>query len=241
VDGAGIPQEVPLALERPGWLVLGTSYAPRWRAICETRDGKETNLGEPVPVDGFANGWPVSPECALVRFRFGPQLIAVASYFVSGLAILVLVALLVAGIVRDRRRGSRPDDAEEPESVAPHLQMPDPLVRAGLGTAIAAGITVGLVASAGFALRVGVVLGPATVLFLLLGVNVRRLLAVATTALLAVVVVYVADPAPEFVGVRFYFAEYHLLEHWLTVGAIWCVAAACVLLLARRRARQPAP
>ncbi len=240
MNAAGIPQDVPLELENPAWLVLGTSYAPGWRATCRTRDGEPTDLGAPLPADGFANGWRVPVECAVVRFRFGPQRIAIAFFIISWIALLVLAALLATGVVRDRRRARIPPAEGDADDIALQVPAADPLVRTRAGVALAAGAAVGIVAAGVFALRFGVVLGPATTVLLLLGVNVRRLLAIATVALLAVVVIYVADPAPEFIGVRFFFAEAHLFEHWLTVGAACCVAAACALSLVRLRAARTA-
>ena len=54
----------------PFWLVLGQSHNPGWTA---TVAGEA--LGEPLLVDGFANGWLVTPdaESFAVEMRFAPQ------------------------------------------------------------------------------------------------------------------------------------------------------------------------
>ena len=38
--------------------VLGQSYDPGWQATCDGR-----SLGAPVPLEGYANGWPLSHGC----------------------------------------------------------------------------------------------------------------------------------------------------------------------------------
>ena len=52
LDGAEI------ALDGPAWLVLGESWDRGWRARCDGRD-----LGEPEPIQGYANGWRVDRPC----------------------------------------------------------------------------------------------------------------------------------------------------------------------------------
>ena len=54
---------------RPFWLVLGESYSPGWRASCETLNGTK-ELGAPVPIDGYANGWQAPADCGSASFSF---------------------------------------------------------------------------------------------------------------------------------------------------------------------------
>src|SRR5439155_1574079 len=52
--GRGTRDGTRVAVRAPAWLVLGESYDRGWRATCDGRD-----LGAPVPLQGYANGWQV--------------------------------------------------------------------------------------------------------------------------------------------------------------------------------------
>ncbi|MEA2448685.1 MAG: arabinofuranan 3-O-arabinosyltransferase, partial [Thermoleophilaceae bacterium] len=72
-DPLGVPQRARLDVRRPAWLVLGQSWSRGWHATCRDASGHSTDLGEPLPIDGFANGWLVQPGCVEATFSFPPQ------------------------------------------------------------------------------------------------------------------------------------------------------------------------
>jgi hypothetical protein len=225
---------VRLALHAPSWLVLGESYSKDWRAWCRTSSG-ERELGAPVPIDGFANGWRVDRDCLGARFAFAPQRVATAGIAVSGLAALVLLVLGVAALVR--RRGwepSRPVWAEAERDLAPR----DPARRLGWAPALALGAAVVVVGGGLFALRAGLVLGVAAVVLLRTGLTARRLLTLAALGIVLLPLLYIVFPAGDEGGFNFDYAVDNLGAHWVAVAVVSCVAVACALdALALRRGR----
>ena len=123
------------------WLVLGQSHNRGWEATAGGVD-----LGEPVVIDGFANGWLLPPgEPAEVSLRWTPQRWVTRALMAS--ALFVLAALGAAWRGR-RDRGPRPAGAGAPLGPArPELVLPlrgagsgrAPL-RAAAGAALAAGL-----------------------------------------------------------------------------------------------------
>ena len=89
----------------PFWLVLGESLNAGWQA--SGPGGK--SLGAPSLIDGYANGWYVTPPSGtfVVTLRFAPQRIVTASILVSGASLLacVVLGLVPIGRIRRRRRG----------------------------------------------------------------------------------------------------------------------------------------
>src|SRR6185503_1545721 len=94
---------VKVALDGPAWLVLGQAFSDGWKASCDGRD-----LGKPVPIDGYANGWRAPADCKSVSFTYGPQRAAQVGYAISAIVCAALVAFLLFGL---RRRPPRPFDA----------------------------------------------------------------------------------------------------------------------------------
>ncbi len=95
-----------------GWLVLGESYSKGWRAWCRGPKGSEQSLGEPTPIDGYANGWRINgDDCRYARFAFAPQL---ASNWALAFSLLALaVALCVVAVAVIRRTGGRRGSGSE--------------------------------------------------------------------------------------------------------------------------------
>jgi hypothetical protein len=222
----------------PSWLVLGEGYSKGWRAWC---DGHE--LGDPEPVDAFANGWRVPHGCRIARFAFGPDGLATAGYLISALAALVLA--LASGVLLVRRR--RVAEAGPPAQAPPGLSsLPDDLwpARWDWHRAIAAGAVAGAVLGFVFAIRAGVMVAPAVAIILRRGVRVRTL-AAAAAILLGVVVpaIYEIWLPRDKGGYRFTYPVDLIAAHWAAVAALvlLAIALAGVLSTARSRNRAPGP
>lgn len=79
------------------WVVLGEGYNPAWTASTD-----EGSLGEPMLVDGNANGWWISPtdEPTVVTFTWTAQRTLTVALLASMLAVIAALAI----VVLDRRR-----------------------------------------------------------------------------------------------------------------------------------------
>ncbi len=250
-DGRGERNGVRVALSAPAWLVLAESFNRGWRAECDGRD-----LGEPQPIDGFANGWRAPRDCRDVDFAFVPQRTMNAGFAISALACAALLALLAIGAVRRRRHQRRGADSaidqnnvlERNSSGLEHpfggssgvSAEPTPPLR----WALAIGVAAGLVGASLFALRAGVVIGPAVALLLRRGVgpSVLALIAGALTAI-ALPAIYLIFPPDDAGGFNSEFAADLTGAHWVAV-AVWVLFAVAVALTVstashRRRAAAP--
>lgn len=214
-----------VALENQGrsWLVLGESYNRGWRAWCGER-----SLGEPEPIDGYANGWRLDGACPKARFAFAPNEPARISLLISGLGVLAMLGFL---ILRRRRRAT---PATAPE--APRPVRDEPARRLGAREALGVGLLVGLGCAFVFALRVGAIAGPLVAVVLLKGVSARTF-ALGAGALLAVVLpgVYLLFTPEDLGGFNSDYAEDLLGGHWVAVAAWLLLAAALVRTLLELR------
>ena len=218
--GRGRHDDVRLAVNGPAWLVLGEGYNRGWRASCQGRD-----LGEPVPVDGFANGWPVDRGCRDVDLAFAPGRTAAWAGLLSGLVCLALLALLAL------KRRPRAEPAQPP-LVGRDAPRPWPLRRA-----LAAGVAAAVVLGCIFALRSGLVLGPLVALVLWRGVS-ARVLALAAGGLLGLVVplIYLLFPPADLGGWNNGYAQELLGAHWVAAAALTLLAIALVRVVRAERA-----
>jgi hypothetical protein len=210
-------------VDGPSWLVLGESYDAGWRARCDGR-----SLGAPVPLQGYANAWPVERGCTRVSFAFAPNRVLVGADVISFVACLAMLALLA--LRRPRALAA---------SLAP---LPDARVRRWpLGRALAAGVAAGLVLGFVFALRAGAILGPLTFLVLCRGVPARALaLAGGAALLLAVPVLHLVVDLPDE-GFQTNYAVARIAEHWVAVGAVCALGAALWRTLSPARGQPPDP
>ena len=208
-EGRGELSDVEVKLDGPSWLVLGESYNSGWRASCDGR-----GLGAPMPIAGYANGWPVD-RCRSASFSFRPELYVELSYAVSILTALALLALL---LVRRRPATRRPHAL----SIVAGAPRPWPLPAALLAGAAAAA-ALGFV----FALRAGAVLGPLVAIVLWRGFGARVLTA-AAALLLGVVVplLYLIELPPDLGGYNSSYASDLIAAHWAAVLAVTCAALA---------------
>ena len=101
---------------RPFWLVLGESLNAGWEATW--RGGR--SLGAPQLIDGYANGWYVSPQRSstfVVTLEFAPQGIVTPAVIASGatLALCLFLGFVPIGPIRRRlRRRSAEKQVVEP-------------------------------------------------------------------------------------------------------------------------------
>jgi hypothetical protein len=152
----------------------------------------------------------------------------------SGLGCLVLIGIVVLALFRRGRtrwEGLFGDADWELLPTPPN----DPVRR--LAWRPAALLAVAVLVGAGyvFAWRAGVALGIGTLACVRIGVNVRRLLALALAGLIAIPILYVIDPAPDVGGFFFGYAQHFLNAHWVAVGAVVCLLAAGLLGAAELR------
>ncbi|HEX3316751.1 MAG TPA: alpha-(1-_3)-arabinofuranosyltransferase family protein [Solirubrobacteraceae bacterium] len=234
-SGTGSRTAARLSVAGPSWLVLGQSYSPSWHASCSGH-GKERDLGPPVPIDGFANGWRVQPGCSHASFVFAPQRFADASYVLSVVALVALLAVLVVAAVRNRRR--RPAGTEAP-SPAWGASVPTPVRRFPLWIAIPAALVAGTLGGVTFAWRAGPAIALAVLVLLVVGVSVMRFLALAIVGLVALPVLYVVRPFSNVSTgnfANFTYPQYYIVAHWVAVGAVCALIGALLLWLAELRA-----
>jgi hypothetical protein len=224
----GRREDVRLDVGEASWLVLAESYSSGWRAWCFGSDGHERPLGAPIPIDGYANGWPVDRRCERARFAFGPQRLADLSFALSGAAALTLLLLVMLA------PGARGITAAR--EVAGTLLLNDPVRRLRLPYALLAGVVAGAAGGLFFALRAGAVLAPLTVTLTLIGVNVRRLAALAALALLVALLLYLVHPAEELAGFTFRYPLHHIAAHWAVALCVSCIAVGGVLAAGAVRA-----
>jgi hypothetical protein len=103
----------------PFWLVLGESTNAGWHATT----GTGTDLGPPQLVDGYANGWLVTPatpgRSMTISLEWTPQRTVWASLVLSGAAIVACVALACRPRRWRRRRRAGTGGTAEPSAMAP--------------------------------------------------------------------------------------------------------------------------
>src|SRR5918999_1219593 len=220
---------VRVDLDSPAWLVLGQSFSEAWRATCDGR-----SLGEPRPINGYANGWRAPANCRDVEFSFAPQDGVRVGYAISGTVCLLLLLLLVVGWVRARREGAAVggEALRSPREPLPaDRPRPLPLPRAAL-LALVATLPLSLL----FAARTSVVLFPLVTLLLWRGAG-SRLLTLVAGGLLGVVVpiLYLVHTPEDRGGFNFEYSTELIAAHWVAVGAIVLLMAACWRTLAARR------
>jgi arabinofuranan 3-O-arabinosyltransferase len=127
----------------PFWLVLGQSLNKGWTATA----AGVGDLGEPQLVDGYANGWLVTPKAAgpmTVHLRWTPQSRVDVGLWLSALAAVLCVALAVIDPRRRRALRERPaTDTGPSREVAVGSGSPRKTIGLGVGIAVGAVVLAG--------------------------------------------------------------------------------------------------
>lgn len=197
-----------------GWLVLGQSYSPGWKAWCKDTRGSEHDLGTPLQIDGFANGWRINgASCINARFAFGPQRFANYAYVISGLAVLALLGSLLLTTRRRRGKvGELAHGAADPAGIVVELQTANrnaPFLLAGTSNkrGEAALPKRGRVAAA--------------------------LIMLAVVCSVVVPFLYLVNPDPNAQGINFDYPLHHVGAHWVAIVSMLALAAASVIEVVR--------
>jgi hypothetical protein len=173
----------------PFWLVLGQSQSPGWKAHVKGGD----DLGGSELVDGYANGWRVTPpsESFEVTMEWTPQRTVRASLGISVIAVLACLAIVVVTWIR--RRGTLALlTAPLPADADVALEWPGTTREPGLSRRASVLIAVGVGIAAGLAVGpwLGVIAAGLAVL-VLMRPSWRALLVFAPPALIAAASVYI--------------------------------------------------
>jgi hypothetical protein len=233
-DGNGSRAGARVVTSGRSWLVLGESYDRGWRASC---DGH--SLGVPVPIQGYANGWPLERSCRTLDFTYAPNGTLALADLISGAVAALLVLLLIALAVRRRRVRVLPvrssSEPERPEDLAlggaPRRWRPRPAIAVGVAAAGVLGFV--------FALRAGVVLGPLLAFALWRGVGAE--LATRLAAVLLVVVIpaiYLLFSPAGMSGFNPNYANSEIYAHFVAVLAVCALGFALVRAVVAARAAQ---
>jgi hypothetical protein len=119
--------------------------------------------------------------------------------------------------------------AKHPRRATGLVSVGDPIRRLRPRGALLAAALAGLVGSVAFALRAGIVLAPLTFGLALVGVNVRRMVAIAGLAIAAALLLYLLHAPPDLAGFTFSYPIHHIAAHWAIALCISCLSAAAVL------------
>ncbi len=215
----------------PFWLVLGQSHSEGWEA---TAGGKD--LGPPILVDGYANGWYVDPAEVgtdfTVTMTWTPQ-----RWVWTGLALTALGALacLVIIIVGRRSDSGGPDDNDVDSTPA----LTSPFRSAGPTVhppaAAGAGVVAALLATVLFSPVIGVVAGVAAGVALAT-TRGRGLLTVgAVAAFGGSALIVVVQQWRHRYPVDFAWAAHFDLSHGLALLAVALLGADALIQAFRRR------
>jgi arabinofuranan 3-O-arabinosyltransferase len=210
-------------LDRPSWLILGQSFSSGWRASCDGR-----SLGEPRPINGYANGWRAPSDCRDVAFSFAPQGGVRAGYVISAVVCLLVLAFVVAGwFLRHGRRAL---------AGRPPLLPEDRPVRLTPARAAALAFLATLPLAFLFAARSALLIFPILTLLLWRGARSRPLTAAAAGLLgVAVPILYVVYSPRDRGGFNFEYSRDLIWAHWVAVAAFILLMLACWRMIAAAR------
>jgi arabinofuranan 3-O-arabinosyltransferase len=223
---------------QPFWLVLGESNSAGWRATVDDQHGSSKL------VDGYANGWLISPAHGsfTVTLEWTPQRTVWIALAISAAALLLCVALVI--LWRKRRTSIDSPDLDGTVEFASPFARPDG--RAGgtvaMGTVVVTAVVAGLAGAVLARWWVGLLAGVLTAAALLRP-RARVLLALGAPAALALAALYVIVQqyrhryAPDF----FWLTHFDRVQTiaWLAVILLACDAL--VEVVRTRTASRDAP
>jgi hypothetical protein len=210
-----------IAVDAPSWLVFGESYDRLWRATCDGRD-----LGEPRPMQGYANAWPVTAGCRTVDFTYNLQRAATAGYLISLVGCVLLLIVALVGFGRRRRAAGDGETGPQP------LRVPPADVRGHL--ALLPALTAVAAIAPAFGLRAGAVAAVTFAAIAWRGISDRALGVVAALLLgvgvpLAYIIAAIIHSDEGRGGNSTDFGANRLAAHWMALAAL----VALTLLLVR--------
>jgi arabinofuranan 3-O-arabinosyltransferase len=235
-------------------LILGESINKGWTATV----GGGPGLGRPVLIDAFANGWRIDPV-ALARYVhdgnlnvtlvWTPQKTVDWSVWISTLAIVICLVLALWPAERRRRRrhvhaDAVPRDDADPTVVLdrrPSLQIPfgSEGPRASILVSVVTALVAGGVAAAITMPRVGLVVGAATLLVLVVP-RLRFILAMAAVVCVVAAAAYVIVHQHQVMvpDNGSWPHSFEVASQWAWAGVVFLGADGAVDVALRARARR---